>query len=75
MIDTLNTNAEPLTKILHFDPYMCLNSETLDKLFDPRNQDQELSQDLLMDFSRDYPSDRDADMFQEILLDDSRYNG
>ena len=72
-IDTLRQNAESLTSILHFDPYMYLNSETLEKLFDPTNQNQELSEDLLFDFARDYPDD--ADKFQEILLDDSRYNG
>ena len=73
VIDTLRQNAEPLTTILHFDPYMSLNSETLEKLFDSTNQDQLLSEDLLFDFSRDYPDD--ADKFQEILLDDSRYTG
>lgn len=71
-MDTHNTNVEPLANILYFDPYMYLNSATLGKLFDPTNQDQELLEDLLLEFSEDYPND--ADKFKEILLDDSHYN-
>jgi hypothetical protein len=63
---------ESLANILYFDPYMYLNSETLRKLFDPMNQDQALLEDLLLEFSDDYPND--ADKFKEILLDDSHYN-
>ena len=63
---------EPLANILYFDPYMCLNSGTLRKLFDTVNQDEELLEDLLLEFSEDYPND--ADKFKEILLDDSHYN-
>ena len=72
-MDTRHTNVERLTDILHFDPYMCLNSNTLEKLFDPMNQDKELSEDLLLDFSKDYPDA--ASTFHEILLDGSRYHG
>ena len=72
-IDTHSKNAEPLTTILYFDPYMNLKSKTLEKLFDSNNQDCELTEDLLNDFSKDYPND--ADKFQQILLDDSRFNG
>ena len=63
---------ESLDRILHFDPYMYLNSETLEMLFGPMSQAQELSESLLLDFSENYPND--ADKFQEILLDNSRYN-
>lgn len=70
--DTLNQNMESLDRILHFDPYMYLNSETLEMLFGPMSQAQELSESLLLDFSENYPND--ADKFQEILLDNSRYN-
>ena len=64
---------ESLANILYFDPYMYLNSDTLEKLFDPMNQDQELKEDLLLEFSEDYPND--AAKFKEILLEDSHYNG
>ena len=72
LIDTLNTSMEPLANVLYFDPYMNLNLGTLRTLFDPTNQNEELKEDLLLEFSEDYPND--ADKFKGILLEDSHYN-
>ena len=67
VMDTHNRNLWQLTDILYFDPYMRLHSDTLQKICDEGKQDEDLTEDLLLDFSYDYLDC--ADMFQEMLLE------
>lgn len=67
VMDTHNSNLWQLTEILYFDPYMRLHSYTLQKICDEGKQAEDLTEDLLLDFSYDYVSD--AHIFQEMLLE------
>lgn len=66
-MDTHHRNVEPLSDILHFDPYMKLSPDILYKLFDAESQDNDLTEELLLDFSYRYQDS--ADVFQEMLLE------
>ena len=65
VIDIGSTNIESLTTIIYFDPYMYLKKDTLQRLFDQESQDEDLTEDLIFDFSISYYDA--ADTFQEIL--------
>ena len=67
VMDTHNRNLWQLTDILHFDPYMRLTSDTLQKICDEGKQAEDLTEDLLLDFSYDYQDY--ANVFQEMLLE------
>lgn len=55
-------------ELIKFDPYMHLDREFLQRLYQPDKQDHSLTEDLLLDFSLYY---RDkAKEFENILLDD-----
>ena len=71
VIDTFNHNMKQLTEIIYFDPYMRLRLDMLQKIFDKERENEDLSEDLLLDFSYDYHDA--AEIFQEILLE--RYRG
>ena len=70
VIDTHNRNAKPLAEILYFEPYMRLQSGTLQKIFDEGKQNDDLDVALLHDFSLDYQGY--AKFFQEMLLEGYR---
>ena len=61
-------------ELIRFDPYMHLNRELLQKLYQKDKQEQSLTQDLLWDFASCYPDRLNkACMFEEILLGGARY--
>ena len=67
IIDSTNKKTmKPLNKIVKFDPYMNLCSVMLQVIFSERRQNDDVTEDLILNYSYDYSEDAKA--FQEILL-------
>ena len=59
-------SVKALNKILGFDPYINLCSLTLQVIFDEGRQNDDVAEDLILNYSYDYSEDAKA--FQDILL-------
>ena len=62
---TNRNGVKALNKILEFDPYVNLCSLTLQAIFDEGRQNDEVTEELIRNYSHDYSGD--AKTFREIF--------